>query len=157
MIIQPMSQMEISRIIGTENIGVEEGEELISILRDIQLKKEEDDRTGLYRRVYSKKGRKVKELFEANIPLEEIGRRQGMQMRDLRDMLISLHAAREIDLKLWIEENVAAADLHKGTDYFRKAEDQTLSHARQVLGLDYDSLGWCKTYVAHESVVTEAA
>ncbi|MEL6695951.1 MAG: RQC domain-containing protein [Bacteroidota bacterium] len=150
MLILPMSPMEVSRIIGTDGLNSQSTDELVQIIKDVQEKKLEDERSGIYRRVYSKRYRKIKELFEADIELDEISRRQGVEPRALREALLQLHQTGEINLRPWIEKHVPSTDLHRGTAYFKEAEDKRLSHAKEVLDMDYDTLAWCKAYIFHE-------
>ena len=150
MLVFPLSPMEVSRIIGTDGLNSQAIDELVQIIKDLQAKKAEDERSGLYRKVYSKRYRKIKELFEADIELDEISRRQGVEPRALREALLQLHQTKEIDIRPWVERHVSSTDLHRGTAYFREAEDKRLSHAKEVLDMDYDTLAWCKAYIFHE-------
>ncbi|MEL6135684.1 MAG: HRDC domain-containing protein, partial [Bacteroidota bacterium] len=150
MVILPLSPMEVSRITGTDGLDTQAVDTLIQIIKDVEEKKSEDQRSGIYRKVYSKRYRKIKELFEAEISLDEISRRQGIELRYLREALLQLHITQEIDLNPWIEKHVPATDLHRGSAYFRQAEDTRLNQAKEVLNMDYDTLAWCKAYVAHD-------
>ncbi|MCI4670838.1 MAG: HRDC domain-containing protein [Bacteroidia bacterium] len=151
----PKDQDEISKIAGLEILSIEESGELLTMIGDMIKKIEIDKKTGIYRKAYAPSKRKVKELFEAGLSLEEISRRRKLKLSTTRSYLEILHKAGEIDLIPWIEEKLEPLVLHKATEYFRTAENKSLKVAKNVLELDYDTLIFCKIYadVASTQVV----
>ena len=121
--------------------------QILASISEILEKKSQDDVSGIYSRAHSPSHRKVKEMYESGFDPAEIARRRKLQLGTVRNYLITLHQAGEIDLKPWIEETVDNKALHKAGEYFKQANSPKLKEAHEVLGLDYDTLELCRLYV----------
>lgn len=94
----------------------------------------------------------TKSLFESGLTEAEIAEKRDIQPATVRRHLINLHRTGQIDLTPWIETQLTAETLDKGSTYFRQAESRRLRDAYEQLGLDYDTLRLCRLYVASLNV-----
>ncbi|MDP5171698.1 MAG: HRDC domain-containing protein [Bacteroidia bacterium] len=93
----------------------------------------------------------VKHMFEAGHTIEEIANHRAVKPATVHSTLYSLHQAGQVDLKPWIENTLPEEDLQKGAAWFEQHENPKLRDAYEQLGLDYDTLRFCRLYVAGTS------
>lgn len=151
----PTTLEALSLIPGLKVLNDEERLELTRIIQEMVRKIEVDEKTQIYRKAYAPARRKVKELFEAGLSLEEIARRRKLNLSTAREYLMILHKAEEIDLIPWIEEKMDSLVLHKMVDYFKSAKDKDLEVAEKVLKQDQETLAFGKLFA--EARTAEAA
>jgi len=142
----PASVEKLNRIEGLDKLDDTEKKQIIEMTASMTKKVEKDKETGIYRKAHAPAVRKVKELFEAGLSLEETARRRKLEVSTVSRHLITLHEAEEIDLIPWIEEKMDPLVLHKVAEYFRSAEDKSIEVAHKVLQQNYDTLELCKLY-----------
>lgn len=144
----PRSEAELSHLPGLDKVRPFQRKQLIEELRRVNERKDQDDRTGVYTRAYSWSHRKVRELFEGGMDIEEIARRQKLTAEKVVEYLETLHQAGLIDLKPWIESSLDAKTLHRAAEYFRQVKSSLLREAREVLGYDTLTLRLCRVYAS---------
>lgn len=136
----PGSLDALAQIQGLDALSDEERLELSQIIQEMKRKIEVDEKSQIYRKAYAPSKRKVKELFQAGLSLEEIARRRKLKVSTTREYLMILHQAKEINLIPWIEEKMDPLVLHKIVEYFKSAQDRSLKVAHKVLEQDYETL-----------------
>lgn len=95
--------------------------------------------------------KRIKALFHAGYSIEEIANNCEIKPSTVRGYLFVLHDAEEINLIPWIEKNIPADSLRVGTQYFKEVDRPRLKEAYEVLGLDYETLRFCRLYVSQIS------
>ncbi|MEL6842125.1 MAG: RQC domain-containing protein [Bacteroidota bacterium] len=112
----------------------------------LQLKAKDERSGGLYTKAHSPSHQAIKRLFEEGCSLEEIAAARTIKPGTVRTYLSNLHRSEQLDLRKWIEEHWDERVLHRGTEYFEQSNDKRLKPAHESLGLDYETLEWCKLY-----------
>ncbi|MEM6346018.1 MAG: helix-turn-helix domain-containing protein [Bacteroidota bacterium] len=116
----------------------------IEAARELKVK---DERSGgLYTKAHSPSHQAVLRLCEEGCSLEEIAAARSIKPATVRSYLTNLHRTEQLDLSLVIEENLDEKILHRGVEYFSQSGDGRLKTAHESLGIDYESLHWCKLY-----------
>ncbi len=116
----------------------------IEAARELKVKDEKSG--GLYTKAHSPSHQAVLRLSEEGCSLEEIAAARSIKPSTVRTYLTNLHRTEQLDLGLVIEENLDEKILHRGVEYFRQSGDGRLKTAHESLGIDYESLHWCKLY-----------
>ncbi|MEO0899335.1 MAG: RQC domain-containing protein [Bacteroidota bacterium] len=142
----PSNMAQLKAIKGFNLLEEHELQEILDIVMDILAKKEIDEENGLFRKAYSPSHRKVKELFEGGISLEEMARRRKLKVDKVVDFLLVLHEAKEINLIPWIALEIDSNILIKVSGYFSSASDKSLDTAQKSLGVDSYFLKLGKLY-----------
>jgi ATP-dependent DNA helicase RecQ len=154
----PGSVVEMSRIPALVNLPEECWEPVLNEIKAIEEIKAKDEASGgLYTKAHSPSHRKAKNLFEEGKSVAEIAEACKWKPSTAQNYLINLHNTGQLNLRPWIEENIAEKDLHKGVEYFQKASDGRLEVAHKTLGMDYDTLAWCRLYSQPEESLANAA
>ncbi|TAE49967.1 MAG: hypothetical protein EAZ89_13110 [Bacteroidetes bacterium] len=142
----PVTEEELSKISGMEKTKNSTRRQILNVVKEIAVKKAEDDQSGIYTRAYSYSHRKIREMFESGIQIEEMARRRKVKTSTVITCLDTLHTVGMINMKPWIEQHVDPKVLNKGSEYFRQVKSGLLREAREVLGFDYDTLQFCRMY-----------
>lgn len=119
---------------------------LQKIQNALQLKAKDERSGGLYTKAHSPSHQAIKRLFEDGCSLDEIAAARAIKPGTVRTYLSNLHRSEQLDLRAWIEGNWDNKVLHRGTEYFEQSKDKRLKPAHESLGLDYETLKWCKLY-----------
>lgn len=119
----------------------------IENIREVMARNEQD---GIFTKVFSPRHRQIGKMFRENMSPEDIAIKLSVQQNTVNRYLYELHQVCEIDLSTWIETQVEAKDLHRGTDYFKSVDKPYLKEAKRVLELDYPILEACKAHATHE-------
>lgn len=148
----PQTEEALKAIPGVEKMdGATRLMVLTEITRIVE-KKEIDDETGVFRKAYSPSHQKIKELFLSGKTVVEIAGERDLSQRTVTNYLENLHLAGEIDLRPWIENTIDGKVLHKVTQYFKQVQSRGLKQAFEVLGVDYNTLRFCRLYMDTPSV-----
>ncbi|MFK7925660.1 MAG: RQC domain-containing protein [Bacteroidia bacterium] len=116
----------------------------IEVARELKVK---DERSGgIYTKAHSPSHQAVLRLCEEGATLEEIAAARAIKPATVRTYLTNLHRSEQLDLCALIEENIDGKVLHRGAEYFAQSGDGRLKTAHESLGLDYETLHWCKLY-----------
>lgn len=110
---------------------------------------------GMVGRAYSPGHQKIREMFEAGIPVDEIARRRNIHPDKMLYYLEALHVAGHIDLRPWIESELEEPLLKRGTAYFKQSKDRRLQPAQDTLGMEYAQLRMCRLYATAEEPLAE--
>ncbi len=155
----PADEAALKRIAGMEQVDDALAGKILDQIAEItQTMARDEELYGAIGKAHSASHRKVKDMFEAGLEVDEIARRQNIKSNTLYAYLENLHLAGHIDLTPWIEANIDQKLLHRGTDYFRQAKTNRLTEAHDVLGIDYPTLRMCRLYArpAAEGTPAEA-
>ncbi|MDP5171697.1 MAG: HRDC domain-containing protein [Bacteroidia bacterium] len=145
--LMPADEGALRRIPGLDKIDKTLAEKILSKIANTSQEMVRDEELyGAISKAYSGSHRKVKEMFESGIEVDEIARRQNIKTNTLYGYLENLHLAGHINIKPWIEDQVDGKVLHRGTDYFKQAKSNRLTDAHDVLGLDFETLRLCRVY-----------
>ncbi len=143
----PENSVELSQIPSMINLPEDCWSRVLEVVRDaIETKAKDEASGGLYTKAHSPSHRKAKELFDAGKSLEEIAREASWKPATVENYLLTLHKTGQINLHPWIEKMIPEKDLHRGAQYFAGAGDGRMEVAHKTLGLDYDTLRWCRLY-----------
>ena len=142
----PQTEEGLREIPGMKNLDQATLLLILTAIHEIVEKKAEDAESGIHSKANSPSHRQVKDLYESGFSLEEIAQRRNLQTQTARGYLFTLHKAGKLDLNPWIEQHLDPKVLFKGTEYFRSVDDRRLKSAQQVLGMDYDTLAFCRLY-----------
>ncbi|MCB0838067.1 MAG: helix-turn-helix domain-containing protein [Bacteroidetes bacterium] len=142
----PQTEDELAQVTGAADLSPGLKLMILAEVSRMLEKKEEDDRSGIYRKAYSPSHRKVKELVEAGKNFSDIAQERELKPDTVIDYIFNLHHAEEIDLQTWIEQTVDSKDLYKGSEYFNQVSAPKLKDAHSILGLDYPVLRLCRYY-----------
>jgi len=99
----------------------------------------------------------TKTLFLEGKTPDEIAALKQVKLTTVQNYLERLHLSGEIDLKPWIEKQLDKKSLHRGAKFFRETMDARLKTAHEVLGLDYETLRFCRLYAGQKAGSTLAA
>lgn len=125
----------------------------IEVARELKVK---DERSGgIYTKAHSPSHQAVLRLCEEGATLEEIAAARSIKPSTVRTYLTNLHRSEQLDLCALIEESMDGKVLHRGAEYFAQSGDDRLKTAHESLGLDYETLHWCKLY--HEFKASKPA
>ncbi len=151
-LVQPVSLEQLGEIPGMGDQRINRyGAKILEIVLEIREKQRQDRKQRLSNLILRPSFREVKSLFETGMEVSEIARRRKVKESTIRQMLMDLHEASEIDLTHWIEREVSPESLKKGKEYFMEREEVRLSQAFKELGLAYDTLKLCRLYVSRMS------
>lgn len=146
--IKPASLKQLREIPGLSIMSAEEyGHGILTQVKDIMDLKQEDLKRKMQQRTGTPTYQQTKELFEAGKSMEEIARIKGVKPKTVQNYLEELHRCGEVDLLPWIEENIRTEDLSKGVEYFKETGGTGLRAAYEALGLDYNTLRFCRLYL----------
>lgn len=90
----------------------------------------------------------VQRMFTEGAKIEEISKQLGIQLTTVGEYLRQLHSVGKVDLIPWIEKEISSKELFKGTEYFKNVKNPSITEAFNTLGIGYDTLRFCKLYVA---------
>ena len=124
------------------------GPALLKLTQAAQAAKTQAAQAQLEKQTKSPAHQATKSLFEAGLSETEIAARREVKPATVRQQLLRLHRAGEINLTPWIEQTVAPEDLAKGGEFFQKQDNPRLKAAFEALGLDYATLRLCRLYVS---------
>ena len=142
----PETEEGLKKMPGMQNLDQASRLLILAAIHEIIEKKVEDTESGVHSKANSPSHRQVKDLYESGFSLEEIAQRRNLQTQKAREYLFTLHKAGKLDLNPWIEQHLDPKILFKGTEYFRSVDDRRLKSAQEVLGMDYDTLAFCRLY-----------
>lgn len=125
------------------------GHLVIQAIERVKEQKAKDRAVAAYKRAHNAAHQEVKAMFEAGLSLEEMADKRGVKESTLKRYLSTLHHAGQINLRPWIEGQVATEELEKGKTYFEKAPNSRLKEAYETLGLDYETLRLCRLYISN--------
>ena len=124
------------------------GPPILNTIEEVKEQMAQAAQLDLLKRIRRPSYQFVKGRFEAGQTVDQIAEERDVKLITVQRMLLDLYKAGELDLREWIEAQVAESDLEKGTEYFRQDANARLRHAYETLGLDYETLRMCKLYVA---------
>ena len=151
----PADEGAFQRIYGAEKMSSDLQGKILDRISEISREMARDEELyGAIAKAHSPGHKKIREMFEAGIEVDEIARRQNLKVNTVYNYLENLHLARMIDLKPWIENHLDNKTLHRGTDYFKQARTSRLTDAHDVLGLDYSTLRLCRLYASKPEPVS---
>jgi hypothetical protein len=88
----------------------------------------------------------AKEALSRNSNVAGVARDMGCDPGRAFYYVECLAIAEQVNLKKWIEKQVDASTLYRGSEYFLKAKEPGLSEGFRTLGIDYDTLKLCRIY-----------
>lgn len=141
---KPTVESKLRYLPGMLNFPNPWAKEILSLVEEVCAKMEQTNNFWLYEKVYTPSRLRIKALYDSGMTVEEIAKAREVQELTIERALIDLHQANEIDFKAWMEENVNHQDFYRGTEYFRQVGNPRLKEAKDVLGLDYDTLRMCR-------------
>jgi HRDC domain/RQC domain/Helix-turn-helix domain len=145
---KPLNLDALSRLPGFDTRKCEQyGAGFVKTVQDVIEHYEVFQRASLMQKVKSPRYQQAKKLFQENVTIPEIASVMGLKIGTVCNYLRDLHAADQVDLVPWIERNINARSLYKGTEYFERVSRPRLKEAHNTLGLDYDTLLFCQLYV----------
>lgn len=127
------------------------GNGILSIILEHRDSFAEHRRAQLLAKVDHPKYVYVKRQLAQNRSVAEIAKLMGLTVTTIYRYMTDLADADQLNLKNWIESQVDAKTLHKGSDFFQRVKNPTLKAAFETLGLDYDTLKLCRMYVSRYS------
>ncbi len=143
----PADEIILRRIPGMDKADEDLVGKILERIAAVSIEMTRDEELfGAIGKAHSYGHRKVKEMFEAGIEVNEIAHRQKIKQHTIYWMLENLHLAGHINLSPWIEDQIDGKLLHRGVDYFKQAKNSRLSDAHDVLGMDYPTLRMCRVY-----------
>jgi hypothetical protein len=149
---QPLTIPELKLLPGITLYKAENyGPQILEVVSAIKQQRAEIYRKRLKRKVSSNTFQEAKKLFESGRTVHQIAQLKDIKESTVRDYLMDLHMAGEIDLRPWIEEQLDAKTLFKGADYFKNVQTPRFREAYEILGLEYDTLRLCRLYVSDYS------
>ncbi|MEL6673832.1 MAG: RQC domain-containing protein [Bacteroidota bacterium] len=149
---KPVDLPELKMVPGLGDYKVNRyGPALLNAVAEIQEQKRQDRIARTRKRALTPSHQAVKSMFEAGESLEDMAEKRQVKIGTIRSNLYTLHQAGEVDLSPWIEDQLAPEDFEKGKAFFEASPDARLKDAFEALGLDYETLRYCKLYVSHAS------
>lgn len=91
----------------------------------------------------------AKSALKRNSNIAGVAREMGCNLQRAFYYAEILARTEEINLKHWIEKQVDASTLFRGTEYFLKTQSPNLSEGFRTLGIDYDTLKLCRLYAVY--------
>lgn len=91
---------------------------------------------------------KIQQMFSEGYKIPTIAEALGIKISTVSEHLRELHAVGKVDLIPWIEKEVPSKELFKGVEYFKNVKNPTVKEAFETLGIAYETLHYCKLYVA---------
>ncbi len=144
---KPLDLDTLSRIPGFATIKCERfGEGFVKTVQDVIEHFEEFRRASLLQKVKRGSYPRVKTLFMQNVTLPEIAQVCDILIGTVCGYLRDLHEANLVDLIPWIERNINSKSLYAGVEYFERVRQPNLKEAYNTLGLDYNTLLFCRLY-----------
>jgi ATP-dependent DNA helicase RecQ len=131
------------------------GPAILRAIGEVQAKQAEEKRNEFLKKAHGPAAQAVKTLFESGMDIDAIAASRGVQPATVRNALQLLHNAGQIDLAPWIERNLDASALERGVSFFRQSQAAKLREAYEALGLDYDTLRFCRLYVSRMNAVRQ--
>ena len=145
---KPSNNEELKELPGFGEFKIEAyGQQILTIIQEAEAFRVEQNKKRLIQLVNTPSHQEVKALFESGMDVISIAERRNVQPTTIKSSLYRLHAAGQINLNPWIEQQVEDSDLEKGSEYFRKASNSKLKEAHEKLGMDYETLRLCRMYV----------
>ena len=145
---KPANNEELKELPGFGEFKIEAyGQQILAIIEEAEATRIEKGKERLNFLVNTPSHQQVKALFEAGESIEDIADKRQVQPTTVKTCLYRLHAAGQIDLNPWIEQQIEDSDLKKGSEYFHNAPNSKLKEAHEKLGMDYETLRLCRMYV----------
>lgn len=145
---KPLDLNALSRVPGFDTRKCEQvGAGFVKTVQEVIEHFEEYKRANLLVRVKQGKYPRIKKLFEDDHTIPEIATACGLTVGTVCGYLRELHDAAEVDLVPWIERNINARSLFRGVEYFERVSRPQLKEAHNILGLDYNTLLFCRLYL----------
>jgi ATP-dependent DNA helicase RecQ len=130
-------------------------EQLFIATTSIKQLAEEQIRKDKEKRVKQAAYQSVKSLFLSGESLVKIAEKRQIKENTVLTYLSDLYEMGEINIKPWIEKNIAPKALHKGVTFFEQTKQEDMKLAYEVLGLDYNTLKMCKLYIMNVNHLQE--
>lgn len=131
------------------------GQRILEVIASFRNEEKKRAVTRMFKSVTKPTFQETKVLFEQGMDAPEIAQRKGLKESTVKEYLEKLHLCGEIDVRAWIEKQVDRSTLHRAIRYFREAEDQSLSTAHEVLGLEIQTLRLCRLYMQPPAVLKQ--
>lgn len=133
------------------------GASVVKTVQDVMEHFEDYQRANLMVRITKGSYPRVKTLFTQEVTLPEIAQVCELRLNTVCTYLRDLHQANVIDLVPWIERNINAKALYKGVEYFERVRNTSLNEAFNTLGLDYNTLLFCRLYAKDKHMQRQEA
>ena len=153
---KPGTRIDLKKVPGLGLIQIEEyGAGILEVIRELEELRKSEKMEQSRRQVQSPTYQQTKKLFNEGLSVTEIAKQKEVSEKTVKMYLERLHQAGEIDLRPWIEKHLDSKALYKGAEYFRQTDNPKLREAYETLGLDYETLRFCKLYVADHRISYE--
>jgi len=153
---KPKNEAELQEIPNIHTIFLQKYSDALFIAaKSIKKLAEEQIRKEKEKRVKQPAYQAVKSLFLSGDSLDKIAQKRQIKENTVLAYLSDLYETGEINVKPWIEKNIAPKVLHKGVTFFEQTKQEDMKLAYEVLGLDYNTLRMCKLYIMNVNHLQE--
>ncbi len=141
----PLSVLQLKTVSGfSDSLADRYGVSILGVIRKVHLQLREEEAHRLHVWVQTPACQSVRSLFMAGESPEAIALRRKVKPETVFRILEALHITGHIDFRSWVKTQVPDAVRQKACAYFSQNPESSLKAALNELGLDYQTLRWCR-------------
>ncbi len=146
---KPHDFQSLSKVPGMTTYKCEHfGASILEVFREAKAQFEDIVRASTLVKVSKGTYPEIQKMFMEGFTVADIASHLGVKEATVSEKLRDLHSVGKVDLIPWIEKEINSKELFKGAEYFKNVKNPSVTEAFNTLGIDYETLRYCKLYVA---------